>query len=50
MGGHETGGLEQNWGAVLLPRPGPKTASARRHGIEMSNLNESKWNFVHLNC
>jgi len=26
MGGHETGGLEQNWG--LCPRPGPKTATA----------------------
>jgi len=27
MGGHETGGLEQNWGACA-PRPGSKTATA----------------------
>jgi len=27
MGGHETGGLEQNWGPVPPPRPGPKTAT-----------------------
>jgi len=33
MGGYETGGLEQNWGAVpprLCPRPGPKTATDDR--------------------
>jgi len=29
IGGHETGGLEQNWGPVL-PRPGPKTATGDR--------------------
>jgi len=28
MGGYETGGLEQNWGACA-PRPGPKTATGQ---------------------
>jgi len=28
MGGHKTGGLEQNWEACAPPRPGPKTAIA----------------------